>query len=113
MEETDLVTILGNLLDNALEAVAKAEEKTIRLEMKYDIGSLHIALENSFNGEVKQSKKGGNNRLESLKGGKDHGYGLKNIISAAEKYDGTVTIDYDEKMFCVDVMIYVGMRKSA
>jgi len=39
-------------------------------------------------------------------------YGLKNIISAAEKYDGTVTIDYDEKMFCVDVMIYVGMRKA-
>jgi len=37
MEETDLVTILGNLLDNALEVVEKTEEKIIRLEMEYDL----------------------------------------------------------------------------
>ena len=61
MEVTDLVTILGNLLDNDLEAVAKVEDKTIRLEIKYDIGGLKIVMENSFSGEVKQGKKAAKN----------------------------------------------------
>jgi len=48
----DLVTILGNLLDNALEAVKKVDDKWIKLDIEFKRGSLLIKIENSFDGEI-------------------------------------------------------------
>lgn len=86
----DLCAILGNLLDNALEAagqVPEEEERFVRLTICRINQMLIIKTENSFktppvikNGELKTSK--GGNGL--------HGWGLKSARAAAEKYDGTV-----------------------
>ena len=44
MAEVDLNVILGNLLDNAAEAVEMADEKYLELQMRYDRNVLYISI---------------------------------------------------------------------
>ena len=97
--DADIVTIIGNLLDNALEAVAKAGEKTIKLHVVLDNGALLIKVENSFNGELKEG-------LASLKGGSEHGHGLKNIKRSVDKYDGYMKTTPADHLFSVSILLY-------
>jgi len=99
--DADIVTIIGNLLDNALEAVAKTTEKSITLNVALDNGVLLIKAENSFNGELKEG-------FASLKGGSDHGYGLKNIKRSVEKYGGYMKVTHTDTVFSVSIMLYGG-----
>ena len=52
LNSNDLVAILGNLLDNAIEASSKAENKYIKFRTSYDRGTVLIVLTNSYNGEL-------------------------------------------------------------
>lgn len=103
VETTDVVAILGNLLDNALEAVAKTAEKKIKLDIEFEKGSLFIKLDNSFDGEVKYLDQ----QIVSLKKSDRHGYGLKNIKQSVEKYDGYLKMTHDENIFSATVLLYV------
>lgn len=109
VEVADIVTILGNLLDNAIEAVAKINEKAIKMDIEFGRGSLFIKIENSFNGEIKSSEKNTDDekQLISLKSGYDHGYGLKNVRHSIEKYNGYMKITTIENVFSVGVFLYV------
>ncbi len=100
----DLVSILGNLLDNALESAEKTEKKSIRLQTDhrntYDV----IVITNSC--DVKPLAHGDN--LKSSKANKkQHGLGIKSIKSALVNYDGDYNWEYDEenKEFISTVMI--------
>ena len=42
----------------------------------------------------------------SRKEGNNHGYGLKNIINAVDKYDGHIDISHDGSIFSVGVLLY-------
>jgi len=108
VETVDIVTILGNLLDNALEAVVKTTEKIIKLDIEYSKGGLFIKLDNSFNGDVSYSANqiGTEKQLVSLKSGDEHGYGLKNIKQSVKKYDGYLKIDHAENIFSAMVFLY-------
>jgi len=109
VEVVDVVTILGNLLDNALDAVAKIEEKIINLNIEASKGNLFIKLDNTFDGEVKyaKGKDGAEKNIVSRKNGDNHGYGLKNIRKSAEKYNGHVDISHEGNIFSVGVLLYV------
>ncbi|MCL2215863.1 MAG: GHKL domain-containing protein [Defluviitaleaceae bacterium] len=131
IEVADIVTIMGNLLDNALDAVSKVEEKKIKLDIEYSRESLFIQVENTFDGVVKcgnlRSKflhqpisaaavrrhglKHDNNaddkRIATRKSGGEHGHGLKNIRKSVEKYNGHIDITHDENIFSVTVLLYV------
>jgi len=108
-EVVDIVTILGNLLDNALEAVAKTSEKFIKLDIEFGKGGLFLKVENSFNGEVNYDTSSVENtrQIKSLKNGEEHGFGLKNIQQSIEKYDGYMKISHTENIFSVVVFLYV------
>ena len=106
VDDADIVTIMGNLLDNALEAVAKvAGEKYIRLSAVLDNGALLIKAENSFDGEVKYLDKKGGQEIASLKGGCAHGHGLKNIKRSVDKYGGYVKIAHADNVFSVKILL--------
>ena len=104
IETSDIVIILGNLLDNALDAVDKVVDKFINIHISYQIGNLLIRVENTFNGAVKVDKKRG--ELVTSKDGNGHGYGLKNIHKSAEKYNRLVEVTYDDDLFVVEVLLY-------
>jgi len=108
IEIADAVTILGNLLDNALEAVEKTDEKSLKLDIELVKGGLFIKIDNSFDGNAKYMKQSnGEEKLASLKSGADHGYGLKNIAQSVEKYNGYIKTSHTDTMFTTGIFLYV------
>ncbi len=99
LKSADLCAILGNLLDNALDATRQIQapkQRLIRLTIRRVHQMLVIKVENSFatepvekDGVLKTSKDG--NGL--------HGWGLQSARAAAEKYDGMVQTSYTDNMF--------------
>lgn len=95
----DLYIILGNTLDNAIEACVKLENPAItpciRFILKQHEHFLYYEILNPFSGELKK------------KNSKFHGYGLMNVRKCVEKYDGTMDVKYDEHEYQVVVKVPV------
>ena len=99
IRSVDLCAILGNLLDNAIEAARQVPDpsrRTVALTIRRIHQMLVIKVENSFssvpvqeNGELKTTK---------TEGGL-HGWGLKSAQAAAEKYDGMVQAGVSGEVF--------------
>ena len=106
IEIADIVIILGNLLDNALTAVAKLEDKVIKLDIEFSKGNLFIKIDNTFDGNVKYAE-GEEKRIVTLKSGEEHGHGLSNARKSVEKYNGHIDITHDNNVFSVGVLLYV------
>lgn len=111
IRSVDLCAILGNLLDNAIEAarqVPDPSERTVALTIRRIHQMLVIKVENSFaaapiqeNGQLKTTKTGGGL----------HGWGLKSAQTAAEKYDGMVQANVSGEIFrAVATLSYQGME---
>ncbi len=100
IRSADMCAILGNLLDNALEAVRKIPEpqrRFIRLTIRRINQMLVIKVENSFT-DVPLIKE--NVKLETTKDDERlHGWGLKSAQTAAEKYDGMVKTSFKSNTF--------------
>lgn len=99
IQSTDLCAILGNLLDNALEAarqVPDPEQRFISLTIRRINQMLIIKVENSFSSSPVIE----NRTLQTTKEENGlHGWGLKSARTAAEKYDGTVQTFYADGLF--------------
>ena len=105
IEMADIVTILGNLLDNAIDAVEKLENKWISVTIKLVKGNLYILVKNPYNGEIK-FKDGDDGELISLKHEDEHGYGLKNIRRAVDKYNGELNISTSNNVFTISMLLF-------
>ena len=105
LESFDMVVILGNLLDNSVEALKKLKEnRTLWVSIKYDRGVLIIQIQNNFDGKISVGAKG----LITTKDDKDnHGLGLKNIESTLEKYNGLLEYSYTNNLFKAEVLMYL------
>lgn len=87
----DLTIILGNLLDNALEAVVKLPppKRIIRFCLNYQNNYLLIGIRNAYNPAVSDIRSG---KAYTTKVHKElHGIGLKRIKNTAAKYNGSFT----------------------
>ncbi|HHZ02772.1 MAG TPA: sensor histidine kinase [Tissierellia bacterium] len=103
IESFDLSIILGNLLDNAIEAASKNEnEKFINISMELDRNVLYLNICNSYEGKLKFNGK----KLLSTKEGNNHGLGLSSVEKSIEKYNGTMNIRHSNKVFYVDILMY-------
>lgn len=104
VEGYDLVTILGNLLDNALEAAEKSEKREITLSTDYRNTYDVLIVTNSCETAPKIS----NNKLITTKSDKKlHGIGLKSVAKTLAKYNGDYDWEYDNqnKVFTATVML--------
>ena len=107
MHVTDICTIFGNALDNALEAVAMIEDqekRMIQVFLTRQKQFISIVVSN-YCGEhgPKQSEQGTYLTTKSDK--KNHGYGLKSIRYTVEKYEGSMTIRQPNDWFELHVLI--------
>lgn len=98
IRSVDLTTILGNLLDNALEAAETAPEllRFLHLTVRRINAMLIIKVENGY-GEAPTQKNG--NLLTSKMDKASHGWGLKSVQTAAERYDGAINTEYADGIF--------------
>ena len=98
IRSVDLTTILGNLLDNALEAAKTAPEglRFLNLTIRRINAMLIIKVENGYGNTPVQEN---GELLTSKKDKVFHGWGLKSVQTAADRYDGTIRTDYKDHMF--------------
>lgn len=106
--------ILGNLMDNAIEAARASKDKFLELKIHYQKGMLLLDIKNSYSGERVKSE----GRYLSTKEydradeSQVHGLGIKNVRRIVEKYDGNMEISDADGMFEVRILMYVSVRKD-
>lgn len=100
----DINVILGNLLENAIDAAGKTDEKRLDINIQMQQGILRIQIENSYNGKLEEKY----HKLLTTKDEKEiHGIGLENVRKIVEKHDGIMEICPDEDMFRVRLILYM------
>lgn len=104
IDDTDLVCILGNVIDNAVEAERNIEESKRRIELHFICQNQNriIVCKNTIETSVLKT----NPKLQTTK--KDprmHGLGHKIIQEVAEKYHGFVDYSESDDMFCVQIIL--------
>lgn len=110
IQSYDIGVILGNALDNAMEACRKLKEKEpqaktfIRLSSVRKDKLLIFRIENSFDGTLKRKRQAGLPETDKADK-KVHGIGLANIKNTAGKYQGTMDYKIDGRVFILSVMM--------
>ncbi len=103
INEFELGVLIGNALDNAIEATLKISEenrKPIKATLISFDEHLSFSVEN-FASETIDTKKLKTTKADKL----NHGYGLKSIRTIALKYDGEVFTDFSENIFTLTITL--------
>ncbi len=102
IEDVDLCVLLGNLLDNALEAcdAISAEERFLRIYMVVNGEQLYISIQNSAKEDLNFEER----HYISTKRG-NHGLGMKRVKALADKYDGYLTLANEPGIFAVELTL--------
>ena len=101
MSDVELCSLLGNMLDNAVEACGTLpeEERFMRVYIGKLKGQLYLSVQNSA-GKVRKEK---GSYLSTKEG--EHGYGLFRIDRVAKKYGGYVNRQNEEGVFATELLI--------
>lgn len=105
ISDTELCIILGNLLENAIEACnrMKSSERFIKVKMSMASTSiLVIQISNSYEGVVRQAPDG---TFLSSKVKDRKGIGLASVLSTTDKYNGIARIEYPGHTFKVSLLL--------
>ncbi len=104
VNDIDLCVIIGNLLDNALEAclkIDKIEDRFLRVYIDIFKGQLYISVQNSNGGKIKKIGK----TYYTSKDGNTHGFGILRIDNIVNKYNGFINRQHEEGVFATEVML--------
>ncbi|MGE4354818.1 MAG: sensor histidine kinase [Oscillospiraceae bacterium] len=109
LDEFDLAVILGNLLDNAVEACRKLKDgkSYISLSISYKPDYLVIKTENPVNETAVPLTVGKTTKPDE----KNHGFGLRNIEYLARKHHGFLKTSLNNGVFCTDVALLAEMAE--
>uniref|UniRef100_UPI000F546EB5 GHKL domain-containing protein n=1 Tax=Clostridium sp. E02 TaxID=2487134 RepID=UPI000F546EB5 len=114
INSNDCIVLIGNLLDNAIEALTNVEnnqKKIISIKISLDRNIFHVAIENTYNGILNFDKYG--SLLSTKNEVYNHGYGLKSIEKIVQKYNGIC--DFAPKtsdIFISSVMLYQSVTRE-
>lgn len=105
----DLVVVLGNLLENAIEASKQTDEKLLNVMILFKQDVLKISIENSYSGKlILNEKTTGEAKLKTTKSEKDlHGIGLNSVRQIVKKYNGMMKIEPRNSIFSVKLVLYM------
>lgn len=104
VSEIDLCTMIGNLLDNAMEACLRqpdTDERFIRVFIGILKGQLYLSVSNSTANTVKKQGK----TYISSKDSPSHGFGLMRVDRIAAKYSGYVNRQHEEGIFATEILL--------
>ena len=108
MHVKDICSLFGNALDNAIECVSQfsdPEKRLITLSMFRRSQFVMIQFENYSETPLEMNS---NSLPRTTKADKqNHGYGLKSIKAAAQKYGGSMTLQARGSWFTLQVLIPV------
>jgi len=94
----DMTTILGNLLDNSLNALRKVDNKQLVISIKYFKGTIKINIENTYKKESDENK--------IRKNDEEHGLGLLSVERTLKKYHGLLDKRHTDTRYYVNAFMY-------
>ncbi|KGM13983.1 GHKL domain-containing protein [Cellulomonas bogoriensis] len=106
MAAMDVAALVGNALDNAIEAAVALpdpEQRLLRVAVHRQDSFVMLRFENYYQGDLMFD----GDLPRTTKAGDDlnHGYGLRNIRQIAERYGGTLTVHAEDGWFTVRVLV--------
>ncbi|GAU77722.1 GHKL domain-containing protein [Fusibacter sp. 3D3] len=106
----DLCGLLGNLMENAVEACQRQQtgDKTIFIAGRAQDCQLEFVVDNSFSGELKIR---GGSYLSSKRNGL--GLGISSVLETVERYDGVINMYADEKGFHAEVSLPIRLAQHS
>ena len=112
----DLNVLIGNLLENAIEAARQTDTKYLNVYIALQKGVLKIQVDNSFVPETiseKEERDGSKTFLTTKRRKEQHGIGLKNVKKIAESYNGNMDIQTRGDIFSVKLILYMSKIENA
>lgn len=105
MHVTDICSIFGNALDNAIEHVMMIpeEKRLVHISVSSKKHFVFIKIENYC--EEKLAFSNGKFIATSKQDKDNHGFGMKSICAAAEKYGGTVNFSQENNWFILKILL--------
>lgn len=105
ISDNDIVTILSNLLDNAIEAAKQCDigKRIVKIKMLYEDAVLSIAVSNSYKAEPVLTEDG--YIRTTKKDREEHGWGMRNVVTTLEKYNAEYIIDYKNGEFVFSIIM--------
>lgn len=101
IDKLDLCALLGNLLDNAIEAVKKVDGKRyIKLKFLQTANYVNILVKNNYDNIFSDLSTTKENKYA-------HGFGLKTINSIVSKYEGSNEIISKDKEFLISILLKI------
>jgi two-component system, CitB family, sensor histidine kinase MalK len=91
----ELITIFGNLIDNAIEAVQECEKKEVEISLKYEDRMLSLSVKDTGRGIPKELEAMIFEKAFSTKG-ENRGYGLFLVRKSVEKVGGIIQFHSDK-----------------
>ena len=108
ISESDLYSLFGNAIDNAIEAVCKIEDirkRNISVVVRNIHSFVSINIENYYEGNIKLDE---NNLPISTKSDSNyHGFGTKSIDFIVKKYNGSLEISLDNNIFSLAILFSI------
>ena len=103
LPDTTLSVILGNLLENAMEACRQlpAGEGKITVRGKAEGGSVFFDISNTYSGQLRKNKAG---KILSSKG-PNRGLGLESVSQLASTHNGMLEVDATDGIFKASVLL--------
>lgn len=107
LNESDIYSLFGNIMDNAIDATLKipnVDERLIDLKIYKTSDFVSVNLKNTYFGNIKFD----NNGLPITdKSNKDyHGFGMKSIAYIVEKYNGNLSIVVEDGIFNLNILFF-------
>ena len=98
----DRSLLFSNLFKNAFEAASKCDdEKYIHVKVVSRKNKLKIKIKNNFTGEIKEYPKG--SFITTKEDKLNHGFGTMTIKKIVEKYNGSISFEYENNEFKVTI----------
>lgn len=111
MDATDIYSLFGNALSNAIESVSDEpliDNRCIGVTVQSAGDMLFIHVENYFSGEIELE-----NGLPVTRKDRDyHGFGMKSMERIAYKYGGEISVVAAEEKFNLDVILPIPKKKA-
>lgn len=103
LSDEDIVTILANALDNAIEAcILNKKEKTIKVKITHENYETIISIQNTVDEDVEIQ----NNTVKTTKQHSlEHGYGIKNIKTVLQKYEHIFILRSEKNWFKLTIVL--------
>lgn len=112
----DLNVLLGNLLENAIEAARQTDTKYLNVYIALQKGVLKIQIDNSFVTGIiseKEERDGSKIFLTTKRRKEQHGIGLQNVKKIVESYNGNMDIQTKGDIFSVKLILYMSRIENA